>query len=291
MGAFAKLSGQSATTLRAWERRYGLLEPVRSDGGHRLYTEDDLRVVRRVSELMGMGQAIGAIAKQGRSALLRAMQGREEQAPAETAPRWVGSLVAAAEQIDPLAVRQVLDDVFAHLTGVDAAERVLVPALYEIGRRWHEGTVPVAGEHLVTCELEFRLRKLIDTPLGATRGQRPVLCVNPEGELHELGLLFLALRLVAAAVPIVYFGASLPLDALRPAIRALDARAVCLSVTQQTTFEALRGSLGGFARTVKPPVFVGGLGVRRDEGLEADGVRLWCGERSLSAFVATMMAL
>lgn len=70
MQTFARLTGLSPTILRAWERRHGLLEPVRRESGHRLYTEDDLKVIRRVLQLIQEGRAIGEIAAAGRSALL-----------------------------------------------------------------------------------------------------------------------------------------------------------------------------------------------------------------------------
>ncbi len=259
MGAFQRLSGQSAQTLRAWERRHGLLQPTRSEGGHRLYTEDDLKVIRRVVALMDSGHAIGAIGQMGRDALLAPTQkgtGLETNnlAPSPATNRWVAPLVDAAQRIDPVAIRQLLDDVFAHLTALEAAERVLLPALYEIGRQWHQGTVSVAGEHLVTTELEFRLRKMIDTSLSAARAERPVLCASPPGERHEIGLLMVSLHLAAASVPVTYLGNSLPLREMRRAAEALRSRAVCLSITQSQTMDSIREELLHFAQEMPAPV-------------------------------------
>ena len=70
MGTIAELSGFSPELLRAWERRHALLEPERTEGGHRLYTDDDLRVLRRVKSLLDQGRSIGEVAQRGRAALL-----------------------------------------------------------------------------------------------------------------------------------------------------------------------------------------------------------------------------
>ena len=72
MGTLARMTGLPPVLLRAWERRYGLLAPERTDGGHRMYTEDDVRVLRRVRELLDQDRSIGEVAALGRRALLSA---------------------------------------------------------------------------------------------------------------------------------------------------------------------------------------------------------------------------
>ncbi len=75
MGTIARLSGFSPELLRAWERRYGLLDPSRGSGGQRLYGDDDLRVLERVRALLSEGRSIGEVAQVGRARLLQSTNG------------------------------------------------------------------------------------------------------------------------------------------------------------------------------------------------------------------------
>ena len=134
-------TGLSASLLRAWERRHGLLRPERTAGGHRLYTDEDLRVLEQVQRLLGQGRSIGEVAALGRPALL-GLEGGE--APAAAGSPLVGRLVEAACAVDGAAVEAALDEAFG-LLGASALERVVEPALVEIGAQWAAGRCSVAN--------------------------------------------------------------------------------------------------------------------------------------------------
>ena len=102
IGTLAKRTGFSHAVLRAWERRFGLLEPERGEGGHRLYTDDDLRVLQRVRMLIDEGRSIGEIARPGRNGLLAqsvtddAVRQASDLPEAAALDDWQGRIISAA---------------------------------------------------------------------------------------------------------------------------------------------------------------------------------------------------
>src|SRR5262245_10240086 len=166
----ARLTGFSQAVLRVWETRHGLLRPQRSPGGQRLYTDDDLRLLRRVRALLDQGRTIGEVALLGREDLLRdsppvrpppeasATEGPHDERLGELC---VG-LVRAAVELDAPALEHLLDETFSTLSSPIAICRVVEPAAYQIGDLWAAGHCSVAGEHLATLAFRRRLHGLAE---------------------------------------------------------------------------------------------------------------------------------
>lgn len=304
IGTIARLSGFSPAVLRAWERRFDFLMPERLPSGHRLYTDDDLAVLRRVRSFLDAGRSIGEIARMGRPALVGASRvlapgagsPQREHALAEPSGGLEDTrdrIVAAAVAIDASSLRQAVDHAFAAVSPQVAIEEALIPAAYRIGELWAEGRCSVAGEHLASAVFRERLRRLVDEAevLG---GAGPVaVCGCLPDEAHEIGALVVAYRLVRLGVRAVYLGADLPLEDALEACRRTGAGHAFLSVSREALYLALRPSLRRFVeRSQDACTFViGGLGApARDDDLEAAGVVLWPAERSLDELEALLLA-
>ena len=295
MGTLSRLTGFKPELLRAWQRRFGLFEPERTDGGHRLYTEDDLRVAMLVRDRLAGGRAIGEVARPGRDRLLdearRRLPGVDppEAVPmARSAPATVpemkdleavrDAIVQGAVSIDPEAIRQALDRAFALGSPDQVIEQVLRPSAHRIGELWHRGMCTVAGEHLAASMIRERLIRLVDwasPPVGQAAPE--VLCACLPDEFHENGALVVAYRLARAGWRVTWLGAALPMEDLEIAVRERAPRAVQLSATLSTHFDAARDDLLAFAERWRGQVelTIGGQGVpRADAELEASGVRL-----------------
>ena len=138
----ASLTGFNPTLLRAWERRYGLLIPDRTDTGHRLYTGEDLRVLRRVRSMLDQGRSIGEIVAQGRGRLLS--QGAPPPpGPTQTSPAPYPLLESLREEIlqaalalDDLSIQRGLDLAFGSMSSAQVLEHLVVPLAHEIGQLW-----------------------------------------------------------------------------------------------------------------------------------------------------------
>lgn len=302
MGTLSRLTGFKPELLRAWQRRFDLFEPERTDGGHRLYTEDDLRVALLVRDKLSSGRAIGEVVRPGRSSLLdearRRLPGVDppEAAPARAAPAGMPStglkdlqaardaIVQGAVSIDPQSIRQALDRAFALGSPDQVIDEVLKPAAHRIGELWHRGMCTVAGEHLAASMIRERLIRLVEwasPPVGQAAPE--VVCACLPDEFHENGALVVAYRLARAGWRVTWLGAALPLEDLEEAVKSRSPKAVWLSVTLSSHFEAARDELLGFAERWRGQLelSVGGQGVpRTDVELEAAGVRLsrqWIG--------------
>ncbi|MBN9688422.1 MULTISPECIES: MerR family transcriptional regulator [unclassified Corallococcus] len=281
----AELSGVRVELIRAWERRYGVLEPERTPSGYRVYTDRDVALLKRLKALTDEGVSISEAAKlvpQLRAELDAAPSPSAEGADARTGAQpesWRAAVMAAAEAYDQPRVVRVLDEVLAALPPLKAFEDVLVPVQREVGERWHAGTLTVAQEHLVTQVVRERLVSLLH---GAPRGGRKhaVLACFPEEE-HEIGLLGVALRLRHAGVRVTLLGQRVPAEGLGETVARAKPDVVGLSaVTNRgaTVFEdVLERIMDALPKGL--PLWVGGPAAQAHADIcERLGVRLFSHE-------------
>lgn len=207
----AELTGVPEHTLRAWERRYGLVAPARTDGGYRLYDGRALDTIRIMKGLVDTGwTARDAAAESARRSLPAA-------APASD------DLVPAAVALDADAVDRILDEQFALASFETVVDDWLMPALFRLGQAWARGEVSVAGEHLVSNVVMRRLAHAYDAA-GNGAGGRPVLIGAPPDVDHQLGLLAFATAARRAGLATVYLGGHVPADAWRHAVATVRPR-------------------------------------------------------------------
>ncbi|HXG35197.1 MAG TPA: MerR family transcriptional regulator [Bryobacteraceae bacterium] len=281
-----RLTGFSGELLRAWERRYGLLQPVRGPGGHRLYTEEDLRLLRRVRELLAQGRTIGEIAALGRRQLLRAPS--EPLASADDATlaeleRLRGSILEAVRAVDAMRLRQLLDATFARVSPDVAIGGVLEPAARQIGELWAAGQCSVASEHLASEAFVHRLRQLMEAAQAPDGASAAVTACFPD-ERHQLGLLIVGYELARQGYRVVHLGPALPVEDLDRACEALQPRVVVLSVTLPSLYQQHRDALAELVRrrADRTRWILGGQGVpARDPHMTAAGALLWPHRRPL----------
>lgn len=288
IGTLAKRSGYSPNLLRVWEKRYGFLKPLRGAGGQRLYPEEDLRLLLVIRSELEKGRSIGELALLGRTGLLqtagKADPGRSMREPQPVPDqgeyeRFVAPVVAAAGSLDLQALTAGLDAAFSRLSPDVVVHKVIGPAMARIGSEWQKGRVTVAGEHMVSSLMEYRLRNLYEasgprfTPSSA---QTTAICACFPDEEHRIGILTVAYCLARTGLPVLYLGAALPFAALEKSIRQVGAASVWLSVTRA---EILQGNRRQFLQLLAayPEVrfILGGQAVTaEDEQLSAAGCSL-----------------
>jgi DNA-binding transcriptional MerR regulator/methylmalonyl-CoA mutase cobalamin-binding subunit len=287
MSVVVRLTGFSPTLLRAWERRYGLLKPQRGKGGQRLYTEDDLRVLRRIRQMLAEGRSIGEAALMGRRELLRSAPSEDfrPEAVAEPALARQRQLVLdAVLAVDAAALRRLLDESFARWSPERVVEGILAPVAWRIGELWAQGRCSVASEHLATEMFSSRLRALLEAAAPATGGLLAVAACFPE-ERHELGLMVVGYQLARLGRRVIHLGPAMPFEELDKALHALHPEALVLSVTLPELYRKHREGLLAVLRRHRGRLHcvVGGQGVpEQDEELTALGATLWPASRPLS---------
>lgn len=213
----SEMVGVPVATLRAWQRRYGVVNPDRSASGYRLYGADDIAVLRRMQALVASGwspkeAAAAAAAAEGDETELTDLP-RDE--PRSRSARRAGTapldLVAAAVALDPAAITRLLDDHFAKGSFEQVVDRWLLPELERLGQAWADGVVSVAGEHLAAAGVQRRLSAAFDAA-AIDSGRSPLLLTGlPPGCRHELGILAFATAARRQGLAVVYLGPDLPL--------------------------------------------------------------------------------
>jgi DNA-binding transcriptional MerR regulator len=216
IGELAKRTGVSPELLRAWEQRYGLLQPTRTAGGFRLYSATDEARVRRMQGHMTGGLAASEAA---RLAVSGEPAQRTVRSPVTVLDEEAGRLAEALDRLDEQAANSALDRIFAAYTVETVLQEVVIPYLHSLGKRWEAGEVSIAHEHFASNLIRGRLLGLAQG-WGQGRGPAAVLACVP-GERHELGLLVFGVALSRRGWRIIYLGSDSPIDAVAEVVRSL----------------------------------------------------------------------
>jgi MerR family transcriptional regulator, light-induced transcriptional regulator len=286
--AVVRQTGAPAPTLRAWERRYGVLAPRRGENGYRLYSERDIAIIAwlrdRVESGLTISQAIalmrsldlgrkrrrgrppsGPISHDGLEAVA-AYDGapRATAMSSMAAPRRLSldelseALVSQFIALDEAAANRTIAEAFAVYALDEVCLSLITPTLARAGELWEDGEVSVTVEHFASAVVRGQLEALFRAAPAAAGPLALVGCAP--GELHELGALMLALLLRRAGVRVVYLGQNVEIAGLISAVQAVRPACVLLSATQRAHAEALAevGRRLDALGARKPAFYVGG---------------------------------
>ena len=253
IGELAKRTGVSPELLRAWEQRYGLLQPTRTVGGFRLYSAADEARVQHMQSLVSGGLAA---AQAARLILSPEPASRTVSASATILDEEAGNLAVSLERLEEQAANTALDRLFSAYTVEMVLQDVVLPYLHRLGERWEAGEISVAQEHFASNLLRGRLLGLAQ---GWGQGQGPgaILACLP-GEHHELGLLVFGVALRRRGWRITYLGTNSPIGAVADIARSvLPAVVVLLSINPDNFLDHAR-QIEQLAKQV--PVVIAGTG-------------------------------
>lgn len=252
------ITGVNAITLRAWERRYGLLKPIRTDSGHRLYTQEDIDLIQRVTELLEKGVSIS----QAKNKLNR------EQAPRDTAEtaeetasdQWRNyqrRMFNAVVRFDTDALDSVYNETLS-LYPVDLVTRKLItPVLKILGERWLTESGAIAEEHFFGIYLRNKMGARFHHHSAHNRGPIIIAACLP-GEHHELGLMLFGLAALDAGFRVILLGADMPITDLVVPVARSGAAAIVMSGSVRIADATLTEELRALIEGAKVPVFIGG---------------------------------
>jgi DNA-binding transcriptional MerR regulator/methylmalonyl-CoA mutase cobalamin-binding subunit len=230
--AVVQATNISPSTLRAWERRYNMCQPQRSDSGYRLYSDRDIAIIRwlkaQVDAGMSISQAVAWLqtlideSANGQSVALPDPSGRIQEAVHAAAPTQLdvqnfallhARLLEALLLFNEHEAEQVLGSAFSLYPIEHVGEFVVVPTMVEIGERWHRGELSITREHYATNYLLQRLGAILRVVPNGYSG--PLVWVGcAPGEKHEMGILLLCIYLRRAGYQVRYLGQDLPQDDL-----------------------------------------------------------------------------
>jgi MerR family transcriptional regulator, light-induced transcriptional regulator len=318
IGELATKVGVSTHVLRAWESRYGLLRPVRSAGGYRLYGHEDERRVREVIALRDQGVSAAEASRRVLATERGGASGRDDgsddgsghggaaegargangagtasgtgtpngTAPPELRadpPMLVAQLLDAVTALDEDRAHAMLDTAFVERSVESAIIDVLLPLFVRVGEMWELGRIGIAQEHFASSLVRRRLGALSLT-LGVGTGPVAVLACPP-GEFHDIVLLSFGVLLGRAGWRIRYLGPDTPIHSLSQAARLTQADAVVLACRRPTGF---RGHASALRRLSEDhPVWLAGRGatprVLEEVGVPNLGVDLIAAVAELTA--------
>jgi len=270
----ARRTGLTVDVLRAWEKRYQVVEPGRSGGGRRLYSDDDierLRLLRRASRAGRRISQVSTLDTEALAGLVREDEREEvEVGPEHTAGEataaelYLKTCLAAMERFDAQALEEALTRALFALNAQTVIESIAAPLMQRIGDGWSHGDLRPAHEHMTSAVLRRVLGRLIET-VQPSAGAPSVVVATPVGQVHEFGALFAAATAAAQGWRVVYLGTDLPAEDIATAVRETGAEVIALSIVSPSEDEAeLDAELKELRLALPPavPVLVGGAGMQ-----------------------------
>ncbi len=249
----ARRTGLTSHVIRVWEKRYGAVSPMRTPTNRRLYSDSDVERLQLLHRAILAGHSIGQIA-QLPNERLRALAMADDLSasirprttssrPVDSSPRRIlDTTLKAVERLDATVLEELLTQAAVMLSQPVLIEQVIVPLMYRIGDRWHEGTLRVAHEHLASAVVRTALGNL-SRGFGPSSSDPMLVVATPTGQLHELGALIVATIAASNGWHVTYLGPSLPAEEIAAAVHQSRARAVALSLVYPPDDPFLRGEL------------------------------------------------
>ncbi len=265
----ARRTGLTPDLLRAWERRYRVVEPTRSAGGQRNYSDADIERLQLLVKVTAAGRPIGQVAALG-NAELRELAAADRSAHTVDATELEDPAVdhfrevalGAAENFDANLLESTLRTAALQLPSDRALDGVIGPLLLEIGSRWEQGRFPPANEHLATTVIRRVLTWMSDFPATPAEHARTIVIATPATQLHDLGAMLAATVAATSGWRVAFLGASLPADELARAARLANADTVALSMVYSSDPAHVSGQLRQLRSELPPSValVIGGAG-------------------------------
>lgn len=248
--AVSKRTGLSAHVIRIWEKRYGAVEPERTDTNRRLYSEEQVERLNLLRLVTQAGHSIGQTAKlptdtlrqiAGESSPGNGRIGHEPLEKGATEP-YLGECLNAVKSLNARSLEDVLQRAQIELGGQGLLQRVIAPLAQHLGDLWRDGSITAAHEHFASAVIRTFLGQA--TRVYVEGGNAPGLVVaTPIGQLHELGALLVGAAAANLGWHVTYLGASLPAAEIAGAAKQNRARAVALSLVYPEDDPRLEGEL------------------------------------------------
>lgn len=254
----AERTGLTPATLRAWERRYRAVEPGRSDGSQRLYSDADIQRLRLIARLASIGYALSDLARASTATLARMAKQAPTAAQHEDAlgiiqearaHASINRMLADTRALDPVSLRAALTQSVFTLGPLVALDSVISPFLDQVGGAWACREVSIAQEHLASSVVRDVLGWLLQTATQAK--DAPVfVATTVADEFHEFGAMMASAVAAVAGWRVIYLGSNLPAEEIARISKDAKARVVALSIVNPQPTRALRDQLAALRRAL-----------------------------------------
>lgn len=253
-------TGVNSVTLRAWERRYGLLNPVRTESGHRLYSAEDIERVKSILAMLDEGVAISRVKEALRITTEQpSASGREESGPWH---HYQQTMLRGVVEFDEAVLENIYNEAMSLYPVNIVTQKLLMPLLEQLGERWEKEITGIAEEHFFSVYMRNKLGARFHHRNLQNTGPRIIAACLP-GEQHEFGLLLFSLTAHSRGYRVILLGSDMPISQLPAVVKRTHSQAIVLSGSVECNENQLQTELKLLIHDCKVPVYVGGTSAQR----------------------------
>jgi len=271
IGAVVRKTGLSAHLLRAWERRYKVVNPERTSGGLRVYSHADVLRLQLLKKLTEQGHPIGQIASLSERDLAALLNNdaienavRAVQTEQTEAGRFMAEVLEAVQSLDGPRIYSTLMRAVVALTSKEFARDLVIPLLARVGAMWANESICPVHEHILSVNLRRVLAWVIDS-LPVDQNAPVIACTTPSQQRHELGAMLAGIAATEEGWRVAYLGPDLPAEDIAIGAKVTGASVVAVSMVYvrapyqaKTEIEKIRKALPDGVMLV-----VGGAGANK----------------------------
>jgi len=262
----SQITGLSVHVIRAWEKRYNVVEPDRTDTNRRLYSEEDIEKLKLLNDALHLGHHIGGIANLSLLEL-KMLLPKEARSPIDnkngldsinlevTVEETLAVCLEAIKNYDAKKLESILLSASSKLTQPILIEQLIIPLVYKVGDLWHSGEIRVANEHLASSVIRGFLYNLLES-YSLNESAPVMVTATPRGQEHELGALIAGVVAASSGWRVVYLGTNLPAEEISAVVSHLNARVVALSIVYPNDDLHLKHELKKFKHLIPDGVSI-----------------------------------
>lgn len=263
----SSITGVNSITLRAWERRYGLITPVRTPKGHRLYTQNDIDLIQQVLGLLENGISIGQVKNHLNQKALKQKKSPEDDLWSIYQRRMLNAIM----RFDTNSLDATYNETLSLYPIELVTSKMILPLLKTLGLRWQTEEGNIAEEHFFGAYLRNKLGARFHHQSNKQEGP-VILAACLPGEQHEVGLMLFCLSAINYGYRIIYLGADLPIEEVLVPLQRTHCDAIVFSGSASTINADLNQQLTNLTRHTKTPVFIGGgISITKHDAIVAAG--------------------
>lgn len=260
-----KLTGIKAHTIRIWEKRYKVIQPARTDTNIRYYCDDDLKKLLNIAILNRQGWRISEIAKMNKEEIAgKIMNFTYNSRDLES---QIEKMVIAMVDLDESTFDQILSNAIMHDGFEQTIIKLIFPFFEKIGILWQTGSINPAQEHFVSNLFRQKIMVAIDNlMIPDKQNAKKFILFLPEGEFHELGLLFYNYLIKKSGQSVIYLGSSVPLDDLSKTAEVIKPDYLFTAITSALKGTNLENFIEDLSKEFpEQKIFITGLQIYENE--------------------------
>jgi len=262
----SQMTGLSVHVIRAWEKRFNVVEPERTDTNRRLYSQEDIEKLKLLNDALHKGHSIGGVANLSSNDLKNLLSSNKnsqegfkettsETSSSEVVENVLSDGIDAIRNYNAKKLETILLNVSTKLTQPRLIEDVIVPLVYKVGELWHSGEIRVANEHLGSSVIRGFLFNLLES-YSVSDSAPIVVSATPRGQEHELGALIAGVVAASSGWKVIYLGSNLPAEEISAVVGHLKARVVALSIVYPNDDPVLPRELRKIKQSLPPGVSI-----------------------------------